>query len=119
MRSSVLRSVSEQSCRPFSMSEQAWDWLKRRTQEEAFGRFDDTGYFQIYRPYLEQCVTYEPSTKDKEALLEILMEERDHDGLLYVGLSLGENLPLSGRAFRAAIHTGSTGGYAGLGAWYL
>jgi tetratricopeptide (TPR) repeat protein len=85
LREPILRNVAERVRGNASMSDETWDALRRRTQQEGFGRFDQEGLLRVYRPYLEQCVAYEPSRQDIDALLPILLEAEDATGLLELG----------------------------------
>lgn len=88
-RAAMLRAVAEEIRGDGPMSTEAWETLGRRTQEEGFAQFDGTGTFSIYRPYLEQCVSYNPSSEDFEQLIPILVREKDADGLFYLGATYG------------------------------
>lgn len=78
----TLRAVAEQVRGDGPMSDDVWESLRRNTQREGFGRFDGDGNFQIYRPYLEQCVPYDPSEEDMDRLGTLLAEKGDVAGLL-------------------------------------
>ena len=116
-RGSLLRTVAEQIRGEGRIGPDTWDALKRRTQEEGFGQFDSNDEFQTYRPYLEECVEYEPSAEETEALLPILINAEDYDGLLYLGDTLREERRLSPaeRAFRVSIDGGNKTAYVDLG----
>jgi len=86
----VLRTVAEEIRGATPLSPDVWEALQRRTQEEGFGRFDDDGRFQIYRPYIERCVLYRPSEEDLERLLPILAREDDDEGLFFLGTIYAE-----------------------------
>jgi tetratricopeptide (TPR) repeat protein len=45
--------------------------LCRRTREEGFGHFAESG-FRTYPPYLEKCVSYDPTQHDLGQLCELL-----------------------------------------------
>jgi tetratricopeptide (TPR) repeat protein len=109
----VLRAVAEQIRGDGHMSNEAWDTLKRRTQEEGFGYFARED-FKTYVPYLEECVDYTPDTHELEALLPILVEARDYDGLISLGdaFLFGPQalLPNAERAYREA--TGGDSAFA-------
>jgi tetratricopeptide (TPR) repeat protein len=89
LRTSILRQVAEQIRGDGRMSAEAWDALRRRTSEEGFGVFDtSSGEFRTYKPYLEQCVGYDPSPEDLENLTPVLIEAKDGDGLMHLGEAL-------------------------------
>jgi TPR repeat protein len=80
--STMLRAVAERVRAKQELSSELWETLERRTEEEGFGRFTEPEKeFRTYRPYLEECVAYEPSVADVEALLPILVEREDAYGL--------------------------------------
>lgn len=83
----TLRAVAEQVRGDGPMSDDVWESLRRNTQREGFGRFDGDGNFQIYRPYLEQCVPYDPSEEDMDRLGTLLAEKGDVAGLLQFAFS--------------------------------
>jgi tetratricopeptide (TPR) repeat protein len=111
LRVSVLRAIAEQIRGDGRVSAEAWETLQRRTNEEGFGVFDSTsGDFRTYQPYLEDCVTYEPSAHDIEGLVSILLDAQDSDGLGYLGQALFmryASYPAAERALRAAIDFGN------------
>lgn len=86
----TLRAVAEEIRGNGRMSPETWDALVQRTQEEGFASFDDGGNLLTYRPYLEQCVSYKPSSEEIVDLQPILSRERDSNGLLYLGVFWGE-----------------------------
>lgn len=87
-----LRSVAETLRGEAVLATETWEALQRRTQEEGFGGFDAGGGFQIYRPYLEQCVTYEPSREELGALMPFLERLEDVYGLLQLAAAYGYDL---------------------------
>ncbi|MGI8858232.1 MAG: tetratricopeptide repeat protein [Thermomicrobiales bacterium] len=95
LRESVLRAVSEQIIGDGRfLGRDVWDRLKRLTDEEAFGEFLDEGNVRVlrtYRPYLEVCVAYQPTMPELRALTPVLQEERDGEGLFYLGVALNEH----------------------------
>ncbi len=111
LRGPILRAVAERIRGDGRLSGEAWDALQRRTAEEGFGVFQrDTGNFQTYTPYLERCVDYAPSVADVEALVPLLIEARDYEGLGYVGQALFMRLgapAAAERALRAAADGGN------------
>jgi tetratricopeptide (TPR) repeat protein len=86
----TLRAVAEEIRGDGRVGSETWDILQRRTLKEGFGQFDDTGNFQTYWPYLERCVSYEPSEEEIEQLQPILARDGDVTGLLYLANRLVE-----------------------------
>jgi conflict system STAND superfamily ATPase/trypsin-like peptidase len=118
LRSTLLKAIAEQIRGEGRLGAEIWERLCNRTREEGFGYFDSTNdVFQTYRPYLEECVMYEPSTEEVEALLPILINAEDYDGLLYLGSTLREKgrLSLAERACRVSIDGGNKSTYGELG----
>jgi tetratricopeptide (TPR) repeat protein len=114
-REPVLRAVAEKIRGSGRVADEAWDALRRRTEQEGFGWFEE-GAFIIYGPYLEQCVAYEPSTADLEALLPVLADAADVEGMFYLGVSLQETSPVvAERANRAAAAGGIPAAFNNLG----
>ncbi len=111
LRASVLRTVAEQIRGEGRMSAEAWETLQRRASEEGFGFFDSaSGDFRTYKPYLENCVAYQPTAADIESVVSILIEAQDSDGLGYLGQALFmryRSYPTAERALRAAIDSGN------------
>ena len=85
LKAPILRAVAEEICGS-RISSEVWDALRRLTEQQGFGEFDDMDNFRIYRPYLEQSVTYEPRSEIIEQLLPILSKANDLEGLLYLGV---------------------------------
>ena len=101
----VLRTVAERVRGKQELSSELWETLERRTEEDGFGRFaEPEREFRTYRPYLEECVAYEPSVADVEALLPILVEREDAYGLWNLAQVLRANYESaeSARAFDEA-----------------
>ena len=118
LRGTLLKAIAEQIRGEGRLGAEIWERLCNRTREEGFGYFDSTNdVFQTYRPYLEECVTYNPSTEEIEALLPILINAEDYDGLLYLGSTLHEKqrLSLAERACRVSIDGGNKSAYGELG----
>ena len=119
LRGALLKPVAEQiRGEGRIIGAETWERLRNRTLEEGFGHFDSTNdVFQTYRPYLEECVTYNPSTEEVEALLPILINVKDYDGLHYLGSTLHEKhrLSLAERACRVSIDGGNKSAYVVLG----
>ena len=67
---------------------QAWKVLRDSTDDEGFGSFNEAGAFQIYRPYLETCVDYEPTQQEVESLVPVLQEAKDYEGMHFLGTRL-------------------------------
>ena len=67
----LARAVAETIRGDRPIAKQTWETLCRRTREEGFGRFAESG-FQTYRPYLEECVRYNPTRNDLVELCEHL-----------------------------------------------
>ncbi len=113
---SLLQAVAEQIRGEGKISVETWDALRRRTREEGFGDFDSTGNFLTYLPYLEQCINYEPSTREVERLLPLLEDAHDYSGLLYLSLALDErSSQLAEQACRLSIAGGYIEAYNVLG----
>ncbi len=63
----AVRAVAERIRGDGTLSAEIRDALERRTRDEGFGRVDSASQqFQIYRPYLEECVDYAPSLNELE-----------------------------------------------------
>ena len=108
LRENIARAVAETIRGNQPLSNETWDALKRRTEEEGFGVFVE-GEFRTYRPYLEsaECVSYEPSDEEIEALLPLLEARRDFEGLFYLGAESQEtNVDLAKRAYQASADGG-------------
>jgi hypothetical protein len=108
LREDIARAVAETIRANQPLSNETWDVLKRRTEEEGFGIFVE-GEFRTYRPYLEsaECVSYEPSDEEIEALLPLLEARRDYEGLYYLGAESREtNVDLAKRAYQASADGG-------------
>jgi tetratricopeptide (TPR) repeat protein len=122
LQASILRAVAAQIRGEGHLSAEAWETLQRRTSEEGFGLFDSaSGDFQTYRPYLEECVAYQPNTTDIESLVSVLIEGQDSDGLGHLGQALFmryQSYPAAERALRAAIDSGNDSVTSMLG-WVL
>jgi Tfp pilus assembly protein PilF len=88
---------------------QAWNTVLNRTDAEGFGRVNEVGEFQIYHPYLDQCVGYTPLGKNVEALVPILKEGKNYEALHYVGTALTMKYE-SGEAGADALNTASESG---------
>jgi tetratricopeptide (TPR) repeat protein len=110
LRGPVLRSAAERIRGDARMSGETWEALQRRTTEEGFGVFQaDTGDFQTYKPYLEACVAYRPSVEEIKALVPVLVELKDYDGLTSIGQALfmrHHEYAAAEEALRAAIEGG-------------
>jgi hypothetical protein len=75
LRTDTLRWVCENIRGNRALSEEEWAALKRHTLEEGFGRFsDEDERFEIYTPYLEDCVAYAPSVGEIKALAPFLLD---------------------------------------------
>jgi tetratricopeptide (TPR) repeat protein len=94
----ALRMVAERVRGEGRIGADVWEALRRRSQEDGFGQFDANRSFQVYRPYLEQCVLYEPSEEDMEGLLSALAELEDAEGLVLLGTSYVPDANRSGMA---------------------
>jgi hypothetical protein len=108
LREDIARAVAETIRGNQPLSNETWDALKRRTEEEGFGVFVE-GEFRTYRPYLEsaECVSYEPSGEEIEAILPLLEAQRDFEGLFYLGAESQEtNVDLAKRAYQASADGG-------------
>jgi TPR repeat protein len=98
------------------LSPEEWELLCDRTREEGFGRFDQHRNFQIYLPYLEHCVIYEPDLDSVEKLLSSLESERDLEALFYLSLGFVDRKPeVAERALRTVIEGGTGEAYNNLG----
>jgi hypothetical protein len=75
------RDVAEQIRRNAPLADETWERLCRRTREEGFGAFNTAREFQTYRPYLERCVEYNPTTSDIDRLAALLREQHEQTGL--------------------------------------
>jgi TPR repeat protein len=110
LRGPLLRAVAERIRGDGRFSSETWETLQRRTSEEGFGTFPaDNDDFRTYKPYLENCVTYKPSSTELEALVPILVEMKDYEGLEYLGqaLHMRHGRPAAAeQALRAAIDGG-------------
>lgn len=112
-----LRSVAERIRGDAPLSAETWEAVRRRTTQEGFGQFDRDGELLIYRPYLEQCVTYEPGNDDLGALLAQLVEDGDGEGLFYLAVAANQRDPaLAMRAFEASAALQFMPAYNNLGA---
>lgn len=91
-----------------------WEQLVRRTRDEGFGGFND-GAFQTYRPYLEECVSYEPSRAEAEQLFQWYAGQGNHEGVQYIGMPLHTKFdsPLAEHALRLGVAAGD----AAAGEW--
>jgi tetratricopeptide (TPR) repeat protein len=109
---SICRAIAEQIRGDRPISNETWDYIVNQTISEGFGAIDPAGgSFVTYRPYLEECVSFDPETGDLEALAEILSDGEDWTGLAYLADSLEERrslqtervcgLAISGGAWRA------------------
>jgi len=102
----LIRTVAERVRGDSAIAPEVWETVLRRTREEGFGQVDPaSGDFQIYRPYLEECVTYAPPPGDLDALTPCLTAAKDFDGLARLGQMLFmryHDLPAAERAVRAA-----------------
>ena len=67
---SLARLVAETIRGDRPVAKQTWETLCRRTRDEGFGHFAESG-FRTYPPYLENCVSYDP-THDLGQLCELL-----------------------------------------------
>jgi tetratricopeptide (TPR) repeat protein len=108
LREDAARAVAETIRGNQPLSNETWDALRRRTEEEGFGVVVD-GEFRTYRPYLEsaECVSYEPSEEEIEALVRLFEARRDFEGLFYLGAESQEtNVDLAKRAYKAAADGG-------------
>ena len=86
---SALRSTAEQICAARAVSPAVWRILCQRTQEEGFGQINDVeDRFRIYKPYLENCVSYQPSKDDMAQLVPVLKNLHDVEGLSYLAQAL-------------------------------
>jgi tetratricopeptide (TPR) repeat protein len=94
----ALRVVAEEIRGSGGLDADVWEALRRRSQGEGFGTFDNDGSFQVYRPYLEQCVTYEPAEEEVDRLLPVLASLGDAEGLALLGASYGPDTDRSGKA---------------------
>lgn len=92
-RKDVLRAVAEEIRGSGCIGAEVWDSLVRNTQNAGFGQFDGAGNFQTYRPYLEQCVSYDPSKEEIRQLQEIFYRESDPNGLFYLGVHYMDSEP--------------------------
>jgi hypothetical protein len=72
---SHARAVAEQIRRNGRLADETWERLCRRTREEGFGAFNTAREFQTYRPYLELCVEYIPTTNDLNRLETLFREQ--------------------------------------------
>lgn len=107
-REDIVRAVAEMIRGNEPLSNETWDILRRRTEEEGFGVFVE-GEFRTYRPYLEspECVSYEPESKEIEALLPLLEARHDFEGLFYLGAETRDtNTDLTKRAYQVAADGG-------------
>ncbi len=112
----LLRAVAERVRGNAPLAQETWDALKERTVTQGFGQFNAAGDFLIYRPYLEQCVTYEPTPDDYAALLNLLSERADAEGLLYLGVACHErDSHLAEVAYREATRAGVAAAWLNLG----
>jgi tetratricopeptide (TPR) repeat protein len=84
------RMVAEKIRGEDRFSQETWDELKRVTAEAGFGAFDESGWFTTYKPYIDECVQYEPSNDDLSKLGPILAEIGDVDSLTSLGFWLLE-----------------------------
>ena len=87
IRRDDARFVAEQVRGSGPLPSELWEDLIRRTQEEGFGGFAEE-IFQVYRPYLEECVTYIPDRADAEKLIPFVEKRGDLDILRYLGQAL-------------------------------
>lgn len=94
----ALRAVSERIRGDGRISADGWEALHRRSQEEGFGHLDADGVFQVYSPYLEQCVSFEPSAEDVDGLLPVLADTEDAVGLIQLAASYGPDTDTSGKS---------------------
>ena len=78
MRADMLRWVCEKVRGAHPLGDEEWESLKRRTVEEGFGRFvEDDERFEIYTPYLEECVEFAPKVADVKALAPFLLDRNE------------------------------------------
>jgi hypothetical protein len=110
----LLRTIAEKIRGTGPIAPESWDTILRRTNEEAFGRLDSTNTaFQVYQPYLEECVLYEPSQADIEGLLTVLNEKEDYSNAINVANTLVVeygSLVVAERVLRNASNHGKRGG---------
>ena len=83
----TLRRVAEGLLGDGTVGREAWCRVCRRTEEEGFGRFDPDRNFQIYKPYLEKYVSFEPTHEDMNQLRSLLVELKDANGLVRLAMS--------------------------------
>ena len=112
----ILRDVAEQIRGSDRISAETWEALQRRTQETGFGHFDSASEFQTYKPYLERCVTYEPSLEEIQALYPILKDDR----VALIHYSFGPmfgRTPFSEQILREKVRDGKATSYYELGTY--
>jgi tetratricopeptide (TPR) repeat protein len=86
---SALRATAERICAARPVGPGVWRALCQRTQEEGFGEIKEAeNRFQVYKPYLENCVSYAPSKEDFARLVPVLKEFDDVEGLSYLAKAL-------------------------------
>ncbi|MBU5819098.1 hypothetical protein JWE25_20040, partial [Acinetobacter baumannii] len=98
LNDSFLRTVAEEIRSEEHIGPGLWSTLRRKSLESGFGRFDDAGNLQIYRPYLEQCVAYEPAEEELALLMPILERLEDYAGMQELAVAYRHNLGDSDRA---------------------
>jgi tetratricopeptide (TPR) repeat protein len=82
----LTRAAAEEIRGVVPVSAENWEALSRRTQDEGFGRFTH-GEFVTYRPYLEECVAYEPSAEDLDQVLALLARRSDWVRVIALGIA--------------------------------
>jgi tetratricopeptide (TPR) repeat protein len=101
---SLLKAVSDTILGDSVVSAEVWGTIERRTSEEGFGRFDTTGDFQSYRPYLERAVEYTATVNELKKLLLLLQSIQDRIGCYLLGISLmSKARSLAEEALKAAL----------------
>lgn len=85
----VVRATAERIRGERPLANEVWEVLQRRTREEGFGQIDtSSGHFQIYKPYLEECIDYQPSLDEFDHLINVLKDASDFEGLEHLGQAL-------------------------------
>jgi hypothetical protein len=88
LKVAMMRAAAEKIIVGGSIRNQVWNTSLERVDQEGFGRVSEDGQFQIYHPYLEKCVAYEPKAPDVEGLVPIFKERKDYEGLHFLGTRL-------------------------------
>jgi len=123
-REPVIRAAAGRILGKTEISDEVWRTLVRRTTEEGFGWMVSSNTsieraLATYGPYLNVCVTYEQNDAHVTELIDVLVDQNDGHGLLYLGSAFPfDKADLAIRAYTESAKLGYTPAYVGLGRLY-